>query len=220
MKSSTKQILDGIQAYSKIKQLYLDQYTMISHLRDDLRAHKFELDEMVNIIFILRNISKFADDLRKECDGIGHMFENVLCALYITQNKTEPIRTALATGTPTVNLGVKMPNKKKDPEAFDKFIKFFNVSAEAVDSKIVKPYWPGICEKISQMSEEGKPLPPGISVDDTYPTYKVRLIAYQELDLILEKFEQLRLSLLKEADGKEEEASAQLISQRPTKNKE
>jgi hypothetical protein len=173
-----------------MKKVYLLLYGLLSELRDEMKAGKYDLCDMVNFIYVMREIARLADDLRKEANGIGQMFENVACALYVKQNqnspdKADPIRAALATGTPKLTLGAKLPHEKRDPEKYIALMTHFGIGPEALEKRVVKAYWPGICEQISQLAEQGKPLPPGINPDDTYPTYKVTIKIRKVLDEVL-----------------------------------
>ena len=203
MKKKTEQLLQLLQEYDKMKQMYLSGYELLSILRDELRAGKYKLEEMVDFIYVVREISKLADDLRKEADGIKHIFENMTCALYVSLNWTIPIRAPLATGSPDLKLGVNVPNRKKEPERFQALMNFFGVPTDSFEARVVKPYWPGICEQISILAEEGKPLPPGINPDDTYPTYKVRVKMIANLDELVRALREAKEENLKEAKKEE-----------------
>ena len=204
MKEKTKQLLELIKEYTKMKQVYLSCYELLANLRDDLRASKYELEDMVNFIYVMREISKLTNDLRKETDGISHMFENMACMLYTIKQKTDPIRASLATGSPDVKLAVKIPNREREPEKFYALMNFFNISSDALEKKVTKPHWPGICEQVSIMAEEGKPLPPGLDPEDTYPTYRVMIRGLQDIDELIESINDLHgIKFSKRVLGKE-----------------
>ena len=215
MKQKTKRLLDLIKEYGKIKQMYLSCYELLSTLRDELRASKYELNDMVDIIYVTREISKLVNDLRKEADGIAHVFENTTCMIYVSLNQTNPIRAPLATGTPDLKLGVKVPNRNSEPERFYKLMDFFKVPMSSFEERVIKPHWPGICEQISILAEEGKPLPPGINPEDTYPTYTVRIRPMQDIDALVNDVNKLQ----KGPKGKEVEALNERLTTRQRKTK-
>ena len=220
MDPKVKQLREAIETYSKMKELYLEQYTVLMHLRDDLRAGKFTLTDMINHIYVMRAVSKYADDLRKECDGIMHMFENLACAMWVTANDGHPIRASLATGTPDINIGVNIPNQTREPERYRMLLDSLGIRPELIEDKLVKPYWPGLCAYVSRLATEGKPLPKGIDPSSTYPTYKVRIKSIQDLDELLVKINQVKTKTLKTAAGKEEAKVNDLLTTRPIKTKE
>lgn len=215
MKQEIRQLLDLIKELDKMRDVYLSSYKLMSILRDKLRKNKYSLKDMVNFIYVMREISKFADDLRKEADGISHLFENMACAVWVTQGDGEPIRSALATGTPDVKLAIKIPSRKTQPEEYAKLMKHFEIPEQAITDKVVKLYWPGLCEHVSLLAEEGKPLPPGVDPNNTYPTYKVRIKPYANLDELTRDLEQAGR---KEADAVREAACDELLTTRQQKN--
>lgn len=215
MKEKTKQLLELLKEYTKMKQVYLSCYELLANLRDDLRVGKYKLEDIVNFIYVMREISKLTNDLRKEVDGISYMFENTACMLYTVANKTDPIRASLATGSPDVRLAVKIPNREKEPEKFYELMNFFDISSEALEKKVTKPHWPGICEQVSIMAEEGLPLPPGLDPDSTYPTYSVTIRGFQDIDELIESMDNLHVS--KRVSGKEIEALNNLLTTRQSK---
>jgi hypothetical protein len=45
------------------------------------------------------------------------------------------------------------------------------------DSEAVRPHWPGMVSYLTGLMRQGRPLPPGIDPEKTYPRYKLRLRA-------------------------------------------
>jgi hypothetical protein len=200
MRLGVERLKELLLAYRDLNRLYLKTYKLLCTLRDELKDQQYTLEDVVSLLYVMRSVSKYANDLRKEADGIGSMFENVCCVLWMAQHQNapeqaDPIRTALATGTPRINMGVKLPKQSDDPEAFKALMSYFGVSESAVNAQAVKLHWPGICEHLTQLAEDGKPLPPGISADRTYPTYGVTIRANQDLDELIERFKGRRLAL-------------------------
>jgi len=184
MELKVKQLNLLLEQYVGLRQCYLDTYALLAEIRDCVREHKadYKITNNVDFLYVMRETSKIANDLRKECDGIIKIFENVTCALWVTQNEAGPIRGALATGSPDLKVGVNLPNQNREPEKFEALMNFFKIPNDAVKNKVVKLYWPGLCEHISNLIEEGKPLPPGIDPTKTYPTYSVRILMFKNLD--------------------------------------
>jgi len=187
MKDATKDVKSLIQTYERVRRVYVDTYKLLSTVRDEVRGSQYALEDMVNVIYVLRELSRLFNDIRKETDGVLHIFENVCCAMYVmlyqnSPEKSNPIRASLATGTPRLTVGVTLPKERSDPEKYYELMKYFGIPAEALKNKLIKSHWPGICEYVSQLAEEGKPLPPGINPDKTYPMYSIAIRAFQQLD--------------------------------------
>ena len=179
MKVQTKNL---IRKYKEIKALYLRTYHDLSVLRDDLKQSEFTTGDIVDLIYVMRELSKVVDDLRKETDGVMHQFENVGCMISIARGDLEPIRTNLATGSPNLKMAAKIPSQTKDPENFALLMDHLGVSKEAVADKCVKPHWPGLVERMTNDAAMGKPLPPGVDPNSSYPVYSMRIRAKKSLD--------------------------------------
>jgi len=193
------QLLKLVQEYSKIKKLHVSCYTELSTIRDAVKNGKCSLEEIVNLVSVIREVSKLTNDLRKEADGVQNILENVACAVYIGRNIQGPIRASLATATPQVRLNVKLPNRNKNPEEYNALLNFFGVTITEYTNKAVRLHWPTICEAVSILAEQGKPTPPGLNPEDTYPIYSMRLTIKRDLDEIV--------GSLDKVTGKEVEAT-------------
>jgi len=97
-----------------------------------------------------------------------------------------------------------LPRSNSDPENFKKLIDYLDINYKAIETKAVKLYWPGLCKLASELAEQGKPLPPGINPDDTYPTYGVNIMSRQDLD-----------ELARELKERSAEECDKLLTERP-----
>ena len=197
MNEPTADLYDLIMKYKLMRQTYLDCYQCISMIRDKIKANKYTMPDLVNVVYVLRDISKFSDDLRKECNGVEQIAINVACALWVTFDSSINIKASLATGTPDIKIAAAIPNKNREPEKFNALMDALGVDPKAVADNTVKPYWPGIMEYISSLAEQGKPLPVGIDAEKTYTQYKMRITPYKGLDELL--------TVLENISGKDEE---------------
>jgi len=190
MKDSTRKLLKLIRSYEKIRNNYVETYTLVSQLRDDIKSGQFTLEEMASILQVMRKSSKFLDDLRKELDGVAVIFEQVCCIRYTQKyinapNAVEPIRTTLTTATPQVSMRAKIPKLRDDPKQYFALMKYLGISEENAKTEIFRVHWPSLNARLSALAEEGKPLPPGLSPDDTYPAYAVKVRPRRNIDEIV-----------------------------------
>jgi len=196
-----KMLLKLLQEYGKMKATYLSGYEQLAHVRDEAKNGRCSMEELVNLVHVSREISKLANDLRKEADGIVHILEQIVCVVHLTQGQGKPIRASLATGSPSMKLSVKLPHRERNPEEFEALMNYFGIELSSLTDKAVRPHWPAICEIVSVLAEEGKPLPPGIDPENTYPTYSLVIRSKRDLDELLVNFEKAYKEL-----GKEDEA--------------
>ena len=206
MDNSTKMLLELVGKYKSMRTVYLDCYQHLSRIRDQIKANMYNTNEIVNFIYVMRDIAKFAEDLKKEANGVEQIAVNVACAIWITKESSEPIRGALATGTPNIKIAAAIPNQRREPEAFEALMVSLGVDPKAVVNGTVKPYWPGIMEHISSLAEQGLPLPAGIDINKTYTQYKMRITPYKGLDEVVEALEVIEQQFVNAqtfAEGKE-----------------
>lgn len=179
-----------MEYFTAVRELHLRTYAHLTKIQDDLKAGKFTLVDMVNFLYVFRETSRLADDIRKELDGSSGLMEKVCCAMYIArcsndQMRPEPIRTGMATGTPSVKMGARLPSRRDEPENFAALMKYLGVDDSAIATDVVRPHWPGIVASLTQLAAEGKPLPPGVDTNATYPVYTVSLKCCRALEEVI-----------------------------------
>ena len=214
MDDSTKMLLELVNKYGAMRGMYLDCYQHLSHIRDGMKINKYNETELVNFIYVMRDIAKFAEDLRKETNAIEQIAVNVACAIWITREQDNPIRASLATGTPNIKIAAAIPNQRREPEAFEALMGSLGVDAKAVINNTVKPHWPGIMEHISTLAEKGLPLPKGIDRDKTCTQYKMRITPYKGLDELLETLEAASIEIENIKKGEVEVAHEEILTLR------
>ena len=137
-------------------------------------------ETLVDIAFILRSMSEYCNDLRKEMDKNREFVEKIACMRWVqdslNDNTDSPIRGKLATGTPQLRQMASLPSQSKDPINYVKFMKRIGVFGQALKRGLVRTHWPSIVDYITELTEKGKPLPPGIDPSKTYPMYRLLLI--------------------------------------------
>jgi len=182
-------LLTLLSNYKASKELFVKMYRDLSLLRDDTKANKFSLEDQVNIAIIIRETAKYLDDLRKECDGVGTLIEQVCCAVYIKKHlnsfDADPIRTGLVTGSPSMKMCARPPKLRDEPERYYSLMEHFGMSHEVASTGILKAHWPAMKEYLTGLATEGKPLPAGIRPEDTYALYSVVLRANIDLDDVI-----------------------------------
>jgi len=196
MKDNTKSLLKLIRRYESIKEQFVDGYEEFSILRDEVRENKFNTEELVNRIYVLRECAKYLEDLRKETEGVVNIMEQMCCALYLIQHanspeKADPIRAPFATGTPKTMMRAKLPKLHEDPERYTQLLDHFGVSPDQAVKQVLRPHWPSMCQYLTDLAEQGMPVPAGIKPGETYPVYSVIIRVRRSLELILDELEDL-----------------------------
>lgn len=152
-----------------------DIYNTIAALSNDIKSNKFTPPELCDFGFLCRELSKIADDLRKDVDAFGKMSGKfmTLAALQdpdiVNQVGDEDliIRGTLATAKPKIVIGASRP--QFGTAEHTELLRYFGVSGDAVE--VVKVDWKQLQRRLTQLTEDGRALPPGIG--KTFDDYKV-----------------------------------------------
>lgn len=172
--------LTAQNVYEISSEAHRDGYRQLQELKK-LCAVERDMKELADISYALLKSEQALVDLAKEIRMFKEIVDKSLCALWVQSGNPDPIRTEYVTASPGVKMMASLPRHNSDPERYAALMKYLGVKAEfsqGVDGKdLVRPHWPGFVEHLTQLAEQGKPLPPGIDADKTYPVYQVSLRA-------------------------------------------
>ena len=86
---------------------------------------------------------------------------------------------------------VAIPHKRRDPDKYAAFVKSLGIPAHLAvlnnpDDKNehapVDLHYNGVCEYVTELQRQGKPLPPGVDPEKTYPVFKLKLRKKKAVD--------------------------------------
>jgi hypothetical protein len=134
--------------------------------------------ELADAAYALREIETFLEEARKKIKSEKEFAEHMACAVTTQVYQTaEAIRTEYCTAKPDVKMVVTVPSRSKDPEKYAAMMEYLEVPRVLWDSgeehAVVKAHWPGLVAHLDKLQAQGKPLPPGIDPNKTYPNYKL-----------------------------------------------
>lgn len=157
--------------HREAKSLYAD--TRIAHASVFNRLLRLQAvvagesaEELVDVIYALREAAELLDDARKECNRLSEVAQRLACVAWM-QTDGSPVRTDYCIGSPDVKQTASTP-RPGSPE-YDQLIEFFGVPA----SSPFRPHWPSMVDAISELGKQGKPLPPGIDPTKMMTVFKV-----------------------------------------------
>jgi len=135
-------------------------------------------ETLADMAICLREISRLADDVRKESNSLREQMERIACARWVQAHlndpgNADPIRGELAIGTPDVKQMVSLP--RRDTPEYQQLMGYLGVPAQLLKADLVRPHWPGFTDYVTKLAEEGKPLPPGIPKGKVYSVYRLAL---------------------------------------------
>lgn len=126
--------------------------------------------------YALREIAKFADDTRKRCEKLKRLAEKMAVMISLTEGSADSIRTDHCTASIKMRTVVTVPNRNRNPAEYVKLMEWLGVPEHFWKGRpepIVETYWPGLIEYLCEQLADGKPLPPGIDPNKTYPEYSL-----------------------------------------------
>jgi len=162
-----------------VKTLYKDfrdaqeaLYSAIPGLRAAIPT--MSLEELADLAYAMREINTLVKDAATMSNGTRETAEQVGCVIAIKDSVTK-IRTEHVTATPQLRMIAAVP-KKGTPE-FGALMEFLGVDEQLSSGTkpIVDINWHGYVEYLTNAMQEGKPIPPGVDIDRTYPKYSFRL---------------------------------------------
>jgi hypothetical protein len=169
-----------------MKAAHEDAYKIVLKLKE-IVPKTGDVKELADIVHATDSVIKFCKDIEKEARIIHELAEKIGCAIWVRMGCADPIRTPYTTGTPVVKMMVSLPNRNKDPERFATFMESLGIARELWDvpadcKPAVAPNWPGMLDYVSELAAQGRPFPPGVDPDRTYPVYAITVTRRKEPD--------------------------------------
>jgi len=142
--------------------MYNTVYTALTEIIEKVKEKEFKDEELVDLGYLCREISKVCDDLRKEANAKMDLISKTLVYKYADNIVNDPasedtIRGKLATASPDVKNEPRIP-KKGTPE-FAELCRFFGISDEAISSGAVTFHWKHLSNYITDCQKAGKNPP-------------------------------------------------------------
>ncbi len=164
--------------YRKARIFHEMAYGVVLQTRQRTVGGAVSLDELADSAFVAREIAVLANDLRKEFEAAQGLLEKIACLAWVTAHagepeQAEPIRAELVVATPSLKQMASLPRLKKDPKAYNRLMLHLGVPEAC--RELVRPHWPSMVEHLTNLAEQGRPLPPGIDPNKTYPVYKLTM---------------------------------------------
>lgn len=163
--------------YSLVQKLYEEHVKRLPQLQESIKRCT-DLKELVDYAFAMNRASKFLDDMRKTCDATEMLCERLACLIWVAAEMTGPIRTEHCSATPNIKMIATIPKRSTHPAEFEALMTFLGIPKNLIDEEqgeVVRAHWPGLVSYLSRLMSEGKPLPPGIDPQKTYPEYHLTL---------------------------------------------
>ena len=170
---------DYIKAfYARVDQAHNDLFAELLRLEESLKKET-NLEELADWVFVMREAKAHFEQLQSKCNAMHDTAVKLGCAIYCTLPETHKyvvkaaIKTAYCTAKPDLKYCASIPKLKKDPDKYYALTDYLGIPREHAEKQTVRVHWPSFVDHITDLTVSGKPLPPGIDAEATYPVYKM-----------------------------------------------
>ncbi len=170
-----------IQTYDNLKKLHAETYATLILERGEIETCS-DMELLADKVYALREISRLADDLRKESHSLMEVASKIACIIWTAHSDGDPIRTDLCTATPKIMQGAYIPKREKNPKEYYALMQYLGIPKEVSERETVRVHWPSFCELLTEKSEKGEPLPGGIDPNKLYTKYSLSIRAKRPLE--------------------------------------
>ena len=170
---------DKIKAfYAQVDQVHSDLFAQLLRLEEELKTET-SIEELADWTLVMREANAHLDQLASKTRAMQDTAVKMGCAIFcvLPDNhkyvQKQAIKTAYCTAKPDLKYCASIPNQKKDPEKYYALTDYLGIHREHAEKRTVRVHWPTFVDLITELTQEGKPLPPGIDATATYPVYKM-----------------------------------------------
>lgn len=162
----------GIQ--NEVRQIYNMVYGFLSKNNDMLKSSEVSTEQLCDFGYLCRETAKVFDELRKECKVRMEKAGSIIGYRLTQKSISNPDASGkvigeLATGTPSCKMQAALP-KKFSPEYYQ-LTDLFGIPRDKAEIGVFKLDWKAVTEYLTQLTEQGKPLPGGFG--QKYPQFVV-----------------------------------------------
>jgi len=148
--------------FDEFQDTHREVFELLRNLSESAKKKLYSRGDLADLGYLCREISKLADDIRKDCNAHQNLLGKLLSMSVIQDpDVQDDVRGTLATATPTVTrVPLDLPRQSVNPERFAQTMEFFGVPKDKWD--IVKLDWKKVESEITRRMEEGEKSIPGI----------------------------------------------------------
>ena len=161
-----------------VQEAYTELSTVLCETYDGLE-HEPDVEECVDIGYVLREVEGLIDELRKQCRKTQRSCHHRIGALWSsTPTADDRIRTAHCSAKINVKQTLSPPTLKKDREQYlALMVNYLGIDPQIVEEhEVVRPHFPGLCNLITAKMAAGQPLPEGIDPNRVSSSVEVSFV--------------------------------------------
>jgi hypothetical protein len=161
------------QLFTDVRTLHANAYEQVCMARN--AAPSLPLEDMADCAYVLNEMSKLADDMRKEAKLLSEILQRFACIRWATQPDAsgEVVRGKLCTASPNIREMRHLPSREKEPEKYKALLRHFGVPEEHIESGVLHVTYPVMVDYLTKRAEQGLPPPPGLEANKAYQLYSL-----------------------------------------------
>lgn len=172
-------------------QMIYSHFVKVRAMMND--RQKLPLEALSDLRYCCRLIMEQSDELRKESNVLGELLAKLSCAEWMVANVNNPdkplIRGEISVGSPDIKMSARVPHPSRDPEDFKQLALHLGFPDDMAVSGLFELRWPQMCDYVDKLQKDGRPLPPGIDPNKTYPNYVLLTRNNAAVDIDLQSWE-------------------------------
>jgi hypothetical protein len=179
-KPLSEPVQEGVDAYNRVVDILHLLYPFIKEAEARIRKGQLTEGQMADTGYILRQLEKRFDDLRKEAKKGKELSARILAIIAAKRSAesggekriSATVHGEISRATPEVKMQAAPP--KRGSGAYIAFMTDLGVPKEIIDLGVLDPRWKGVCELATELTRAGKKLPPGLG--QTIPEYSATFV--------------------------------------------
>jgi hypothetical protein len=163
---------EGLDLLERLTDFHRDFTSYAITARRELEDQRLLTPQQVDAAYVLKETAKLAEEVRQQSNVLGELLQKVACAVWMATEGADPeskpvIRGEYAQGKPGARIAANVP--ARGSEEHRRLMQYLGIPEGARDLVSVK--WNRLSEDLEKRAAEGRPLPPGVSADQTYNVY-------------------------------------------------
>jgi len=169
----------------EIRNLRLSIHPIIARINSHNKDNKtnVNMNDIADLIWVLKRYYSLIDDFRKDLGATLDLANKILGVSWLLlPDELSSIDGDISQITPRVSTPLRGVSFTKDYERYEKVLKAFGVPEDIIKTGVLNIHWVHAKEWLSNQLHEGKHIPEGIRLDETYVEYKSTVRTKKEVD--------------------------------------
>lgn len=152
--------------FKQLESLHLQIYEHQSLMEDRAKKSTYTIEDLVDLGYLSRITEELSDEVRKNSKKRRELMERMIVLTWTMRAQTATPLPLTMKATLASASDVRVKTIAQLPEAgeagFKPLLASMGIPEEVINKGLVKLDWNSMVEHLTVLTEEGKPLPPGL----------------------------------------------------------